>query len=166
MQSAEIATEAIGEEQQLADEIDVATEPLTEAGVVQEGSGVRASSIMASPVIEEIQTDEVVVEVDVAIGDAGEEKPIVTSVVAKEPAVSGANITMVEPHKERPLKVAEQEVSVEMTPPIDVPTLQVDEGGHSGTVSSLITESITESMQIPLNKLLDIASASGTTLSF
>lgn len=53
---------------------------------------------------------------------------------------------MVEHEEEIPLVAAEQGVVVEMAPPTNALSIQVDEAGPSETIASLITETISESM--------------------
>lgn len=55
-------------------------------------------------------------------------------------------------------------MAVETVPLDNVPPLQMDEAGPSGTVASSITEAISVSMQVPSGEPHEVASSSGTTL--
>lgn len=67
------------------------------------------------------------------------------------PTTSGADSTMVVSKEKLPI-AAKQEVVVETAPPADVPPPQVDEAGYSGTVASLVTEAISQSVHVPFRK--------------
>lgn len=142
----------------MAGKVAAATELTTKEDVVQEGGEAGASVFAVSPIIEESWLKVAIVEVDVFMVEKSEESSIIAS------ATSEADVSMAKPAEERHLEVAGHEVVAEMDSPTDMPFIQLDEGGPSGTVSSPITVIILKSIQISSGRPPDITSSSGTVL--
>lgn len=138
---------------QLVEVIEMATKPVAEE-VTEAGE-----SSMAA---EESQTKKAIV--DVAMGVIDEERSVVASKAITEPTTPGVDIALAESQEEMPPITTEHEAVMEIAPPIDAPSTQVDEAEPFGTVASRVTEAISEIVQTPSGEPRDIASFIATIL--
>lgn len=77
----------------------MATRFIAETSPVEEVAHSGQSFVAARSFPEEPRTNEATIDVDVSIGETGEERPTRASAIDEEPAASGANITMADPQK-------------------------------------------------------------------